>query len=199
MGIVLALIGIVVALFCVAYLFSTDDKKKWEKNTEGLKKTMNNINFNPDNFDETYNKRMAIGISELREELIIFHRKDIKDEYSYRLIPFSSVVDGKIKVNNDTVTQVSKLPAVAGLALGGVGGGVLGGVLANRNSQSAIREASVDLILDDLKNPMISIPFLRDIGTAYDTNANSTKEQIENAEKWFHIISIVAKRNMKNI
>ncbi|MEV9639669.1 hypothetical protein ABZ756_03095 [Mammaliicoccus sciuri] len=78
-------------------------------------------------------------------------------------INFNKIIEVKVLSNSSTVTATSRGSQVGGALVGGVllggTGAIIGGLSGKTKTNESIRNLSLEIVIDDISNPVIEIPF----------------------------------------
>ncbi len=138
-------------------------------------------------------EKSALAIDEQKRKicLIDYGRKNL----TCRIISYKDLLSSEIFEDGETVTSTVRSSQIGGaligaLALGGIGA-VIGGLSGKTKSSDKVKYMVLRLIVNDTKNPLHEIEFLKFITKKSDSEYRKAMQQ---ARHWHGLIEILIKR-----
>lgn len=117
--------------------------------------------------------------------------------FNAKLIDYKDIVESHLIENGDTITKTSRTSQIGGMLVGGAllgaGGAIIGGLSGKKNSSTVIKSLELKIIVDDLNNPVITIP-LKDVDDELTKNSPIFKELYDKGYEIHKIISLIIKQ-----
>lgn len=170
-------------------------KEVVEDEKEGFKIKLNQLEFNPDKFNLNPDHTIAIGVNEEKEELLIIRRPQHTKAYTYEIIPFNKIIESRVVKDKQIITTTSKGAMIGGAILAGGIGAAIAGIASNKTTNENINELTLEIVLDDIQKPRVTIPFLSNRGYPYKTTSAIGREGIELTETWYRTMTVIINRN----
>ncbi len=178
---------------------SSKNQKRFKAETEKFfNKAFQENDFIPDKSTLLFDSKYAIALNEKMGKIAILSRENLSDEFNYKEIEFRDIIESKVIKNNETITsssfgsQVTR-GIVGGVALGGLGT-LIGATTGKTNSKEKIKELSLEIVINDLLNPRVVIPFYKsDVGL--DVLNENSKAIINTIEDWYRSLTVIIERN----
>ena len=197
-------LGIVFFVFAGLFV-STNLKQSNEINkgvVDSLLKAIEKFDFNADDkyLSDDYLKGIAINYD--NEQIAIFSRKNPLDDFSFKTLPFSSIIESEIREDNVSVTKASKGSTVGGALVGGAlagnVGALIGGLSSNKISSEKTHKLTLLLTIDNYENPYIEINYINNpLGTPkLSPLFDEARKQIT---KWHKVFSLMVHKKQNNM
>lgn len=198
------LLGILFFVFGGLYI-STNLKQGNEINKsiiDALPNAISKFNFKSDDeyLSDDYLKGIAVNYTD--EQIALFSRKNPLDEFTFKLLPFSSILESEIREDNVSVTKASKGSTASGALVGGAIGGnvgaLIGGLSSKKISSEKTHKLTLLLTVDDYRDPYIEINYINNpLGTPkLSPLFNEARTQIT---KWHKTFSLMIHKKQNNI
>ena len=119
------------------------------------------------------------------------------NDFNLRFFPYTDILSSEIKQNGIEITKTSRSSQLAGALVGGVlfggVGAIIGGLSGSKSSSNdKIKDLELNIIVNDIKNPVHTIPFL---GLECKKDDAVYIEANKKAQHWFGIMSVIIKQN----
>lgn len=194
----LILVGIVgLAIFIFNYL-AKGGKKDLEQLRSVIELTYKNNDFSPSKEHFTFDLREGIAYDYNNNLIMFLKRKEFNFEYVVKIIPSQKVLQSKIIENGETVTQTSRTSQVTGIAVGsllaGGIGAIIGGLSSKTYSDKNVNELHLELILDDVNDPIARMRFLYN-ASGLKQNSEKYKEEYNKVYYWHKLIEVLMHQN----
>lgn len=205
MGFFIPLIGILVFILIIIYVFYEHFSDKSDKLKEKVKEMILNtplkeeFNISQDDFFSANLSRIAID--EQNKKIAIWKADGDSDPknptcqtYVYR---FDEILEVELIENGQTITRTSRGSQIAGVAVGGAllggVGAVIGGLSGSTTSSDTIKNVDLKIVVNDFKKPFHK---LRMLDSVLDMNGSELQRGTPlydlHMEKVFHWHSILA-------
>ena len=190
-----------VGLFVSQNLKQGNDALK--QKIDSLPFAINKHNFKADDQYLSDDFLNGIAINYKEEQLALFSRDKQFGEFTFKQVPFSSIIDSEIREDNVSVTQASKGSAIAGSLVGGAiaggAGAIIGGLSGKKTSSDKAHKLTLLLTIDDYSDPYVEINFINNpIGTPkLSPLFDEARKQITKWHKTFSLM-IQKKQNKMN-
>jgi len=180
MGIIYLFVGVLLIWLGISMI--KFEKKQKDKLYEILSKYNLTHEFNSSGVN-------FIGVDETKCKIIVtgFEINDV----IFKEISFDDILKVELKVDDSMILEKSTTNIVGRTIVGGIFGlGLLGGLTTKSKSKKTISNIELLITTKTLKNPLVKFKFF-DSSVGVDLNNILVKNAIENAEKWYSIVSII--------
>ncbi|WJV20683.1 hypothetical protein QU593_09735 [Rossellomorea marisflavi] len=188
-------------IIALGYYNYLTDNETFDETDNKIKKLFNDTDFSPTDYVVGSTHLNAVAISEENERILLLSRDNLKDDFNYKSLPFSSLAEVSLKEDGETVSKASRGSqlggALVGGALAGGTGAIIGGLSGSRSSKDVIKSIDLKLTINDLSAPYENINIMNHY-TPLKKETTMYKECSDHAEKWLRIFSIIIKRNELN-
>ena len=170
---------------------------------DSLPIAINQHNFKADDQYLSDDFLKGIAINYENEQIALFIREKQFGEFTFKQVPFSSIIDSEIREDNVSVTQASKGSTIAGSLVGGAiaggAGAIIGGLSGKKTSSDKTHKLTLLLTIDDYSDPYVEINFINNpIGTPkLSPLFDEARKQITKWHKTFSLM-IQKKQNKMN-
>lgn len=196
------LVGIVVTLLLGYMLLIKSGKKEFEKLQLVIKAKYQKYQFNPSKSHFTPDFREGVAYDFENNLIMFFKRKGIELDYETEIVKANNLLETRIVENGDTVTSTSRTSQIIGVTIGsllanGIGA-IIGGLSAKKYTDKSINELSLEVIIDDLNDPIKRTKFFHS-ASGVKQNSDAYKRKYEDIYYWFKMLEIIIQSNKKQI
>lgn len=191
-----ALFSVFFITFIISSIIKVNEETKKDKITalEKAKKITKDNNFPTDTLVISYNNKKALSIS---EELSSILTVDLTTN-NVRKVKFVDIIEAKVKQNSSTVTRTSRGSQLGGAIVGGVlaggVGAVIGGLSGEKTSNEAIKKLSLEIVINNLKDPIFEIEFYDSVGEL-KVDSDKYKAIASDLNKWYRMFTVILYQN----
>lgn len=157
----------------------------------------------------------GIVFNEKKNEILLitkkFQHKDGSLEFNFNKFNTNKIMQSELVIDNQTIIYTSRGNQLAGMAVGGVLGGVvgmaIGGLSANKFNQEKIKSVNLKLLIEDTDSPTHKISFLSLVDpitgyvnkNGYSKNSSEVRTAFNNIEKWHGIMEVLIRQQNKAV
>jgi hypothetical protein len=185
----------IIALFVIVYMFIYKSGDKiFKKLRVAVDQTYKSNNFSPTKEQLNPIMREGIAFDQNKNQLMFLKQKEFNYEYDVQIIPIHKILESKIIENGETVTRTSRTSQVTGIAVGtllaGGIGAIVGGLSGKTMSSKSIKEIQLELIIDDVNDPITRMQFYYD-ANGIKQNSDRYKTEYEKVYYWHKLIEVL--------
>ncbi len=178
--------------FCITtivWLFTPSSSSiKYMANYEENKKKLNSF-LNQYSVDKKYKVNdIVVAVCQYDKMLLIYDDiSPVHNVLNYRAIPFNSIIECEIIEDNSTIMKGGLGRAVAGAAIAGATGAIVGA--ATRKSTDVINNLSIRIIANEVLNPYYNVEI---ISETMDRKSEKYKQLFQETQKIYaSVIAII--------
>ncbi|MBU8877951.1 hypothetical protein BGM26_02955 [Bacillus sp. FJAT-29790] len=152
----------------------------------------------------TLSKRKVLSINEELSSIIIVEVPSYVDLKIANSIPkvhnvkFSDIIEVKLNANSSTITSTSRGSQLGGAIVGGVlaggVGAIVGGLGGKTESIESIRKLVLEIVVNDLSNPIFEIPFY-DSASELKLGSDKYNKITNQANHWYRKFTVILYQN----
>lgn len=175
------------------------NKKKQKIYSDQLKENISKVvDFSSNHIHISPNGFQALSIDTNRQVIGLF--ENWANNFIKHLYHYTDIIEVSIIENNEveSTTKTSRSSQVIGTAVGGFllggTGAIIGGLSGKKttSSQEFVTSLSLRIVIDDLSNPVFTVPFIEGQILKKDSEYQSIKNNIS---KWNGLLTIFLKRS----
>jgi hypothetical protein len=189
-GLFMMAIGIGVFYFCYRKVEDLKEEQLWEKSNQTYD-FLQSKNFTSSNRYISL-EGGSIFIDENQNSISLENKFGQISIYKYR-----DILSSEITSDGETIISTNRGSQLGGALLGGlIGGGigaVIGGLSGSQTSESKIKNINLQIVVNDTKNPVFNITFLKSQLGVYK-NSTEYKNSFESANYWYNLISVLIRK-----
>ncbi|MED4883913.1 hypothetical protein [Bacillus smithii] len=196
-----SLYGVLFSFVFLALSLSTYKNNK-ELEKQDTEEQVNNIlkkhNIECDELFVGVDNLSAIGLDKKYQNVIVLKRQSIHDGFRMKSIAFKDIIEAKVIKDGVTEISTSRASQIGGALVGGVlaggVGAIIGGSGATQFAEEKLSKLTLQLVINDLSDPVHSIKFLNKAGWV-DPHKPEYKDAIENSLRWHKMLEVIINRN----
>jgi|GEM_PF-1844260 len=212
---VIGIIGLAYFLF-----FSKTGKRWYEENLAKEKKTKEeyeekiiskfqeegirvSLKYKLENFNvlavDEVNKRVCFLENKFRKN----YKSMFDVRFEARSFNYKDILASEVIIDGETVTRTSRTSQLGGALIGGVltggVGAIIGGLSGAKTSQEKVRKVQLKLIVNDIRDPILLIPFLDSVASISkkDDKYLKAEKAIQNMHALFVLLIDIADKDDK--
>jgi len=156
---------------------------------------MNNVTKKIPDFDYTqkyssFDENTQFLIDEKKKKIVILHHQQSPKVYEYRDILKSEVIQDGVSVSSTNRGSQIGGALLGGILAGGVGA-VVGGLSGSKTDEEKVKEITLQIVVNDTKNPIHKILFYKSINPQSQT---IYKEYMDKAKYCHELVSVLIKQ-----
>lgn len=160
-----------------------------------IEKLKNEINY--DDISVSTDYLQGIFIQTEKERIGILSRENSEQEFNIEYINFTDISDVHLIQNDSTVIKSVKgdligKSLIGGALLGGTGA-VIGAVSANRNVNEVLNKLTLQIVVDDVINPIRNIKLIN-LQQGISKNSSNYEFVFDVVDKWYKRIELIIKK-----
>jgi len=136
-------------------------------------------------------KEMFLGLSENDANILMQYRIS-NHGLTKNLVSVTDILNVELAINDLAVYKAGAIASLSAAAIGGIASGgagaIVGSLAASQFGHGKVSSVTLKLRVNDLDQPLISIPFIRNPAK---TSNSDTQACIELAEKWTNLIEVM--------
>ncbi|HWJ80199.1 MAG TPA: hypothetical protein VNR61_19210 [Niallia sp.] len=150
--------------------------------------------------------KTAISINEKESNVIILHVPDTNKSISTVIpklvkVKFEDIIEVKINSNSTIITSTSRGSQVGGALVGGAlfggVGAIIGGLSGSTKSTESIKQLALEIIVDSIANPIITIPFYKSEISELKPNTPKYEKITKEINEWYGKFTVILHRQDK--
>lgn len=203
----IVVVVVVISLFVAGY---NADFENYEINKKAYQEILDSVESH-DAILESEDKHNITIIDKVNNELhVVVAKEKVKFElypieYKHRIIDLNDIMESELLIDDETITKSSRGSqvggAVAGGALFGGVGAIIGGLSGKQTSKKEVSKIDLKLTINDFSDPVCRIELLPLNKTAtervirYKADSPELIKGLEEAEKWHALMQIIMSDN----
>jgi|GEM_PF-3528815 len=148
-----------------------------------------NVTYKPNYSDAA--KETFLGLSENDAKILIQFRTSVYG-LTQKLVDVTDILNVELAINDLAVYKAGAIASLSAAAIGGIASGgagaIVGSLAASQVGHGKVSSVTLKLRVNDLDQPLISIPFIRD---SAKTSSSDIQACIDLAEKWTNLIEVM--------